>query len=139
MLNYLLILWLVGWGGYHPKSSDLVIEITNIEQTKGTIKIGIYDKADLFPKDNGAAFSQVCEVNSKTLSCTIKNLPHGVYAIALYHDVNEDNVCNMNIVGMPKEPYGFSNNIKPVFSAPSFETTKFLHNRPMQISIALQK
>jgi uncharacterized protein (DUF2141 family) len=130
---------LIGWGSINPKSSDHVVEITQIEHIKGIIQIGIYDKTELFPKDKGATLSHVCVVNSKNLKCIIKNLPHGEYAIALYHDVNGDNICNMNFTGMPKEPFGFSNNVKPVLSAPSFESAKFVLNKPMQISIALQK
>ena len=34
------------------------------------------------------------------------------------------NLGNMNIFGSPKEGYGFSNNCKPILSAPSFKYTK---------------
>jgi uncharacterized protein (DUF2141 family) len=138
-MKYLLIAVLLCTFGTHNNSSDLTIEIMNIEQTKGKIRIGVYNDADKFPKEGGAIRSESFEVRGKILKCVLKNLPYGEYAIALYHDINDDNVCNMNFVGMPLEPYGFSNNAKPKLSAPSFTSTKFKFNQPAQISISLQK
>lgn len=138
-MKYLIFAIFFNILGTNNKSSDLTIEIVNIEQTKGKIRMGIYNDADKFPKEGGAIRNEAFEVTGKTIKCVVKNLPHGEYAIALYHDVNDDNVCNMNFVGMPKEPYGFSNNAKPTLSAPSFSSTKFVVNKPTQISILLQK
>ena len=71
------------------------------------------------------------------MKVTIDDLPNGEYAIALYHDVNADGICNLNLISIPKEPYGFSNNVKPVFSAPTFESTKFALNSDKTIQIDL--
>lgn len=120
-------------------TADLTVEIGNIEHVKGTIRMGIYDNADKFPKEGGAMRNEQFTVTASNLKCVVRNLPYGEYAIALYHDVNNDNVCNMNFVGMPKEAYGFSNNIKPVLSAPSFSSTRFTFNKPSLIRISLQK
>jgi uncharacterized protein (DUF2141 family) len=53
------------------------------------------------------------------------NLPPGRYALAVYHDMNDNWKLDKNFVGYPKEPFGFSNNYRPVFSGPNFEDCAF--------------
>ena len=43
----------------------------------------------------------------------------------MFHDLNENDIHDINFLGIPKEPYGFSNNAKALFSAPDFEKTLF--------------
>jgi uncharacterized protein (DUF2141 family) len=52
-------------------------------------------------------------------------LPKGKYAISIFHDTNEDGELSTNFIGIPKEPYGFSNNPKAKFGPPSFEQSLF--------------
>jgi uncharacterized protein (DUF2141 family) len=49
-------------------------------------------------------------------------LPTGRYAIAVLHDENSNHKLDRNIVGWPKEGFGFSNNPKVNLSAPSFDS-----------------
>lgn len=64
-------------------------------------------------------------VTGKDVERTVMNLPPGRYALALYHDMNDNWKLDKNFVGYPKEPYGFSNNYRPVFSGPDFEDCVF--------------
>jgi uncharacterized protein (DUF2141 family) len=48
----------------------------------------------------------------------------GRYALVMFHDANADGVLNVGPLG-PKEGYGFSNNLRPFFSAPSLESALF--------------
>ena len=107
------------------QQSNLNIKLNGIEELKGIIQVATYNKEETFPKVDKEYRLAYFDVTSKNMEVTIDDLPNGEYAIALYHDVNSDGVCNLNLVSIPKEPYGFSNNIKPVFSAPSFKSTKF--------------
>jgi uncharacterized protein (DUF2141 family) len=117
--------------------ASLTIQIQGLKQIKGKIQIGIYNDANQFPKVGGEYRVEYVDASANTLSYTAKNLPNGEYAIALFHDVNSDGVCNLNFLGIPKEPYGFSKNIKPVWSAPTFSKTKVAVNANTQISIDL--
>ena len=69
------------------------------------------------------------------------NLPDGEYAIALFHDINGNGKLDMkmnNLIGLPAEKYGFSNNAIPIMGAPDFETCKFELKGNRTISIMLQ-
>ncbi|HXQ16860.1 MAG TPA: DUF2141 domain-containing protein [Caulobacteraceae bacterium] len=48
----------------------------------------------------------------------------GRYALVMFHDANADGDLNMGPFG-PKEGYGFSNNLRPFFTAPSLESALF--------------
>jgi uncharacterized protein (DUF2141 family) len=56
-------------------------------------------------------------------------LPYGEFAFAVYHDENNSGEIDKNLIGIPKERYAFSNNIKPTFKAPSFEDCKFNYDK----------
>lgn len=119
------------------KTCDLTIVITNLKKSYGIIRIGIYDKKENFPKIGKEYKKLSVKVSSKEFNYTIKDLPAGNYAVALYHDANSDGTCNANLIGVPTESYGFSNNIKPFLSAPSFQDTKFNHAKSSSIYIHL--
>ncbi len=104
---------------------------------KGLIQIGIYNERDAFPKIGMEYRLEYFTVVSKEMTVRIKDLPYGEYSIALFHDIDSDGECNLNFIGIPKEPYGFSNNIKPVFKAPSFESTKVVLNTNKIIRVEL--
>lgn len=48
----------------------------------------------------------------------------GRYALVTFHDANANGVLDLGPLG-PKEGYGFSNNLRPFFSAPSLESALF--------------
>ncbi|MCH9844643.1 MAG: DUF2141 domain-containing protein [Alphaproteobacteria bacterium] len=52
-------------------------------------------------------------------------LPDGVYAISAFHDLNDDGELNSNIVGLPTEPYGFSNDARGKFGPAKFTDAQF--------------
>ncbi len=49
----------------------------------------------------------------------------GEYAIAVYHDQNGNGKMDTRLFGIPKEPYGFSNDFRPMLSAPKFSDCEF--------------
>ena len=102
----------------------LTVKITNIQKIKGQIEIGFYNNPDKFPEEDGQYLKLRIKVTENTMLIKVK-LPKGIWAVALYQDFNNDMECNRNFFGIPKEPYAFSNNIRPFLSAPSFDKCKF--------------
>lgn len=120
-----------------PKPVKVKLTITNIKTLKGNIEIGIYNDPESFPKKGKHYKTITKKVIGNEMSFFIKDLPKGKYAIALYHDKNSDKVCNLNFLGIPKEPYGFSQNFKPVFSKPSFSDCKINVSKNVSVKIKL--
>lgn len=117
----------------HPQ---LTLHVENIDKLQGKIVIGVFNSEKGFLKE-GIAKNYSIEVGKKKESIVIKDLPPGEYAISIYHDENSDSICNLNFLGIPKEGYGFSNNIKPKFSAPSYADCKFSLNSDQILTIKL--
>lgn len=54
-----------------------------------------------------------------------EGLPSGRYALLVFHDENDNNDLDTNIVGYPTERYGFSNDARAMFGPPSFGDAAF--------------
>lgn len=74
------------------------------------------------------------------LVARLNDLNYGELAITLYQDINSDGRIDRDLIGMPEEPYAFSNNYKPVIKAPSFNDCKFYYSSTTNtVTIALLK
>ena len=65
------------------------------------------------------------EITQVIETIIIDDLLKGEYAFLLYHDNNADVEMNRILLGIPKEPFAFSNNVEPKLSKPTFEECKF--------------
>ena len=116
------------------------IEVQNLS-TKGAanVQIAIYDKAN-FLKTDIPNFSKIIKRENYDNFKVVFNLPQGEYAAAIFQDLNEDGKMNTNFFGLPTDPYGFSNNYKPVFRGPRFDDCVFnVKNEEINLSIKLIK
>ena len=112
-------------GLFSFENPQLTLKISNIEKMQGEIIIGVFNQDKNFLKDGFAIKNYKIKVDKNTAVIIITDLPKGEYAITMYHDENSDNECNRNFIGIPKEPYAFSNNFKPKFGPPKFKDCKF--------------
>ena len=119
------------------ENPQLTLNIDNIEVVDGYIRIGIFNASDTFLKKGSTFKNYKIAVEDSTATIIIDDLPKGEYAFILYHDKNNDGKMNRKFIGIPKEPYGFSNNVRPKLSKPTFEECKFLldDNLVMQITL----
>lgn len=112
-------------GSVTNENPQLTIEIQNIEVLTGNIRIGIFNTSEKFLKQGFTFKNYLMPANDTVVSIIINDLPEGEYAFLLYHDKNSDGKMNQNFIGIPKEPFAFSNNFKPKFAKPTFEECKF--------------
>ncbi len=64
-------------------------------------------------------------------------LSKGTYAVSCYLDLNGNKKLDYNMWGAPKEPYCFSNNFTPSFSAPDFSDCDFYLSNDKEIRLKL--
>ena len=113
-------------------ADELIIKISG-QKKAGILNLGIYNNAEAYDQSvNGeerserGLFSGIDSyIELKESHEFIINLPEGTYAIALFIDANENLKIDKNFLGIPKEQYGFSNNVMGKLSGPSFEQAKF--------------
>jgi len=120
ILSLLMGIWTIP----APKAATLTVQISNIEDLKGTLYVGIFKNGGDFPDDDYRVEGMLQKVSAETESVTI-NLPEGTYAVSVFHDVNENGELDTNFLGIPTEPYCFSQNYRPKLSAPDFKDCAF--------------
>jgi uncharacterized protein (DUF2141 family) len=120
--------------GFAPKNGTLTIDITNVNKNVGNVMVAIHNK-DNFLKTRLIEKSVAAQADH--LKVTF-DLPQGEYAIAVYQDNNNNQRLDTNLFGVPQEPYGFSNNVRPKFRAPNFEEAKIQLKEQQYINIKLQ-
>jgi len=135
LCGIILLMWSVKVMG---QDVNFTIQVTGFQQNSGQIRIAVYNKENGFLTPERVYKKIVLDVNQSILRHTVR-LPQGDYAIALYHDNNSNGICDKNFLGIPTERYGFSNNIRPILSAPSFKSTMVEVKKDLEIKIALLK
>ncbi|MFK5893328.1 MAG: DUF2141 domain-containing protein [Pseudomonadota bacterium] len=119
--------------------NKVTVKVTNIQSDKGTIYIGFYKPNDDFPNHEAKHIKKSVKPLNSGVSLVVTDLDAGTYAVAVLHDINDNDELDNNFIGIPKEPYGFSKNIHHTFSAPTFDECKFnLTNKPVELSIKLR-
>lgn len=113
------------------------IQLQNLSTAKGQLLISIFNKANGFPEEVSAAYSNVVfkEPLRKNL---VLFLPKGTYALAIVHDKNKNNKMDKNLFGAPTEPYGVSLNKTHLLKAPLFEENKFVMQSDTSLTIYLK-
>jgi uncharacterized protein (DUF2141 family) len=120
------------------KTHKLSIHISGISNIKGSLFIAVFRATDDFPVFGKQFKGIIKEVEGKSQNYTFDNLPEGEYALAIYQDVNRNKILDKNLLGIPTEIYGFSNNARRNFSAPSFQEAKFKLNKDLHQTIFLK-
>ncbi len=118
-----------------PNNYSLEVSVSNVPTGKGNVFVGLYRPKDVWPEFGKQFKGKIVQAEKGTTKIVFENLPEGTYALAVYHDENKNGVLDKNLVGMPTEVYGFSNNARRTFSAPTFEEAKFTIQKDTKHSI----
>jgi uncharacterized protein (DUF2141 family) len=117
----------------------LSVELSNIRSKKGSLFIFLYNYENQFP-DNPFRYFEVKKekINNSILLVNIPNMDKGKYAISIIDDEN-NNADLDRFLGIPTEGYGFSNNVKPLFSLPKYNELLFdLNQNWLRLNLKLQ-
>ena len=109
-----------------PKPFKLTIE--NLGSKTAPVLIGLYGVNNEFLNEKDTLKKYRFIPDGDKLTVEITDLKYGTYAMALFQDMDSDGKISRNILGIPTDPYAFSNNFRPLFKAPSFEDCCFDYN-----------
>lgn len=107
-------------------ATRLDVTVTNVRSDDGNVTITLYgdDPDDFLAKGTKIMRHRVPAVAGETDDCLALPGP-GTYAIAIYHDEDGDRDFDRNVIGLPTEGYGVSNNPELGFLLPDFDEVKF--------------
>lgn len=139
-LLLVLIMGLLPYLKSFGQDTKQIVKVTNLEETKGTLYIGWYSEPEDFRINDKALYREKIDVSEQSeVTVLFENIPAGNYAIAVFLDEDDDYILDRNLFGIPKEKYGFSNNVLPALRPATFEESAFrLDNRITTVPIALK-
>lgn len=109
-------------------NQNLKVTITRLHNNSGVVLVSLFREGNGFPDNAAKAYGkEKAYIVDKTATLIFKSVPPGTYAVAILHDENNNQKMDKNILGLPKEGYGFSNNASAPFGPPSYKKASFTH------------
>jgi uncharacterized protein (DUF2141 family) len=123
----------------YAQTGTLNVEISDINDPKGLMSIGLYSNEKGFPDKGKEYKGKEVEVTGQTVVYTFKDVSFGTYAIAIFHDTNSNGKLDKNFLGIPKEDYAFSNNVFGALGLPpSFKDASFKFDGNKTVKIKME-
>lgn len=104
----------------------LLVQVGALRSDAGQVIVTVFpSNPDRFLAPHGKVARQRIKTSAPmTQACF--NLPGpDVYAVAVYHDANNNKDFDRGALGVPLEGYGFSNDAPTKFAAPAFDAVRF--------------
>ncbi len=122
------IRWLVATTSLFTASvfaAELEVTVRGIESEEGQLMIAVVNSEAAFNGETPAVLSLLIAPQGDTITFSTDALPEGDYGIRVMHDENGNGDMDSNMVGMPTEPWGFSNNAMGNFGPPGWADIRF--------------
>jgi len=105
--------------------ATVIVKITGLRSETGQVKIAVFNSSEKWLGEE-PVYSSTINVEGQSVAWKLKDVPYGDYGIAAFHDENKNGKMDKNFLGIPLEPYGFSNNVRVNFGPPKWEKAKFV-------------
>jgi uncharacterized protein (DUF2141 family) len=125
--SILLALLVISTG--YLSAQTLTIRVENAEIGRGYLMVGVFNDESNFP--NNYFMGKRIAVTDTMMEISFTDLPLGQYAVSVFQDRNGNGRLDTNILGIPTERYGFSNDVR----RPNFQRSLFDFNGNMTITI----
>src|SRR4029450_427041 len=104
--------------------ATLILKVTGLRSEKAQVNIAVFNSSEKWLGEQ-PTYSSTINVDSHTVTWRINDVPYGDYGVAVFHDENSNGKMDKNVLGIPLESYGFSNNVRITFGPPKWEEAKF--------------
>ena len=105
-------------------AAELAVNVHDVRAQTGTLRVALVNTTAAWDGKAAPVQAQQARPQGDRAHFTFKDLPAGDYAVLLTHDENDNGTLDTNLVGMPVEGYGFSNNPQ-VMRKPTFDEARF--------------
>jgi len=122
---------------YSPAPGELVVTVTNLTPAGGDLYIAIYNNEESYMHPDLAFMRKIVPVDSETKNVVFSDIPPGEYAISLFQDINGNGELDKKGAGIPKEPFGFSNDARGKVGPAKYKDAKFRFSNKLDMQIKL--
>ncbi len=118
-------------------AANLEITLENVEAAEGQVMIQVMRGEAAFKGEEPPFAALQRQASKGSITIILNDLPEGEYGLQIMHDVNGNGELDTNFVGMPREPWAFSNNATGNMGPPKWPDVKFQLQGSVQQSIQL--
>ena len=115
----------------------LEVEIECLRSAEGKVRLALFDSSQTHLET--AVRSGVIGIGEDETVWRVAKLTAGDYSLAVYHDRNDNGRLDRGFLGLPTEPYAFSNGLRARFGPPSWDPARFPVEQPVtRISLCVK-
>jgi uncharacterized protein (DUF2141 family) len=126
-MRLFLITFGVCLAGLPALAGELVVTVTGAVPEQGQLQMTLFNAPEHWMRDPFAE-ATVPVNNDGTAVITVTDLALGQSGVSIVYDQNANGKLDTNILGIPTEPFGFSNNASAPFGPPDWEKSVFTVN-----------
>jgi len=105
-----------------PRAGVLRVIVHNVAAAGGHVRVDVCTASEFLSK---CRYSGSAAATPGVTMVEVRDLPPGVYAVQAYDDRNDNRRVDRNLIGLPTEAVGFSNNASVRLDGPSFKAASF--------------
>ncbi|KRA50797.1 DUF2141 domain-containing protein [Pseudoxanthomonas sp. Root630] len=120
------------------QAAELTVVLQDVRAQTGLIKVALVDSQAGWDGQAAPVQATGAPPSGEQATFVFKDLKPGAYAVLITHDENGNGQLDTNMMGMPVEGYGFSNNPR-VMRKPTWDEARFeLAGEATRIDVALR-
>lgn len=102
------------------------VTISGLRNEKGRVLCSLFSSPTDFPRKSDKAVAHTRSgISQGRAICEFTGITAGTYAVSVLHDENSNGKMDANILGIPREGVGASNNAQGHFGPPKFAAAAF--------------
>ncbi|MCR6624857.1 MAG: hypothetical protein DI562_18575 [Stenotrophomonas acidaminiphila] len=105
-------------------AADLTVTLHDVRAQTGLLKLAVVDSQAGWDGQAKPIQADGAPPQGNVATFVFKDLQPGAYAVLVTHDENGNGTLDSNMIGMPVEAYGFSNNPN-VMRKPTWDEARF--------------
>lgn len=117
-------------------AGDVLVEVGNVSAATGEIRVALCPRESFLTTD--CPRTAHVPAAAGTTRVLFHDVAPGTYAVQVFQDLNGNGTLDRNILGIPTEPIGFSNDPKLSFGPPDFDAAAVaIPAQPVTVRVTL--
>ena len=101
-------------------AAELQVDVKGLRSGDGEVHLAVFATPATFPDSDAILAEAIVRAKAAGVHWVFSGLKPGTYALAIYHDENENREFDTGFLGIPLEGFGFSNDAQVFFGPPDF-------------------
>jgi uncharacterized protein (DUF2141 family) len=120
------------------EAADVVVMVERVPNSRGEVHVDLCTEQTFLGPD--CPYDNAAPSRRGRVIVTLHNIPPGRYAVTAYHDENANRDLDLNLLGMPKEAFGFSNDPPMLLGPPLFKDSAFdVGDKDVEVKVRLRR